>query len=289
MAKPDIYVSQIPYKFPNKAVEQAVYLKEALDLKHIGVEIIPLRTNYPEHIAYIVEQAEVKVAVAGVTTARFNDYLKDLVQFKSDIRTIMEIGMNMVAIGSQDEPGLTRVFVSHFDLARQLGASYLAMHDEPTRLLEEQGKLEEWSSSGVLYARKLGWGPQDNRENPSSWDLETISEFVSRWKEYGANMGTILPTDTALRTGLTLPDASKRYNLLDAWNELNPQVIQVADYDPNGKQEKLRPGHGKYKQELETLIQESSRVSPNTIYTVEVASPHDVAPTIEFILENYRG
>jgi hypothetical protein len=282
-------VSQIPYKFPDRAVREAVHLREMLDLKHIGVEIIPLRTSHPEHLAFIVENAQVKVAVAGVTTARFKDYANDLVQFRGDIQTIKEIGMNMVAIGSQDEPGISRVFVSHISLALRLKASYLAMHEESTRLLEQQQKLESWTTTGVLYARKLGWGPQENRHNPLSWDIHAIEAFVSRWQEYGANMTTLLPTDTALRTGLTLAQQAKRYDLLKAWQVLNPRIIQVADYDPNGKKEKLPPGRGKYKQELETLIQESSRVSPHTIYTVEVASPQDVAPTIEFILDNYRG
>lgn len=102
-------------------------------------------------------------------------------------------------------------------------------------------------------------------------------------------MGTLLPTDTALRTGADLPDESKRYNLETAWKVLKPSVIQVGDYNPDGKKEKLRPGNGLFKAEIAALIQESSRVNPNTIYTVEVALPEDVAPTIDFILENHRG
>lgn len=289
MAGPEIYASQIPYLLPDRAMRAVSTLGSELGLDSIGVEIKPLRWNNTNQLVALRQETGVKTAVAGVTTETYGDFARDLWDFKTNPKVVKEILMNIAAIGSQSEPGFTRGFGTHLELAVVLGASYLSMHEEPTRYLQDHERLEEWTSTPVIYGRKLGWGPQDNRPQILSWDIHAIADFIAEWKERGSNIGTILPADTALRTGLELPDTSKRYDLLRAWEVLQPKVIQVADYNPEGKREKLLPGHGKYEEDLASLIQESSRVQPGTIYTVELEKLEDVRPTIEFVLQNYRG
>lgn len=289
MAKQEIYVSQIPYLLPDRAMHAAAAIQEKLGLSRIGVEVKPLRWNATDRLLALKRETGVQTAVAGVTTRSYGDYMRDMWNFRTDPKVLKEILMNVAAIGAQTEPGWARRFGTHLQLAVALGAPYLAMHEEPTRHLQRNGKLGEWAGTRVLYGRKLGWGPQDNRPQVLSWDIEAISRFVTEGKEYGWNIGAILPTDTALRTGLSLPDESKQYDLERAWNILQPEVIQVGDYHPEGKREKLKPGDGLYSDQLAALIQESSRVHPGTIYAVEVENPVDVLPTVEFVLQNWRG
>jgi hypothetical protein len=182
-----------------------------------------------------------------------------------------------------------RVFGNHLQIALTLEASYLAMHAEPTAYLKQHNQLHRWTHSNVLYVRKNGWGPLDQRFSALSWDIDEIARFVQEKQEEGANIGTLLASDTALRTGLTLPQEEKRYDLQRAYSVLKPCVIQIADYHTIGKKEKLVPGKGQFKDELANLIQHSSSINPRTIYTVEVGSINDVRETFGFISDNYRG
>ncbi len=282
-------LSQKMYLMPDRAMREARKIGDEFGLRNIGVEVIPLRWNSTDHLLAIQQETGVRTGVAGVTTETYGDFARDLWDFKTNPKVVKELLMNIAAIGAQSEPSFTRNFGNHLQLAVALGSSYLAMHEEPTRYLVEQGKFPEWTSTHVLYGRKLGWGPQDNRPQILSWDIFAIRDFIQEWQEKGSNIGAILPADTALRTGLSLPDEIKRYNLMSAWLLLQPRVIQIGDYDPNGKKEKLRPGSGRFEYDLATLVQESSRVAPHTIFTIEVESPEDVRPTIDFVLTNWRG
>jgi hypothetical protein len=66
-------------------------------------------------------------------------------------------------------------------------------------------------------------------------------------------------------------------------------AIQIAGFNRRLRQEKAPPWLGESAAPLANLIQESSRVNPNMIYTVEVEKPEDVPPSMEMIAENYRG
>lgn len=289
-AQPNIYVSQIPYLLPGRAMREASKLQIDLGLNSIGVELHPLRWHSSRYLFALKKETGVQTAIAGVTTESYKHFGTDLWNFRSNPKVIKEILMNIAVVGAQSEPSWARRFGTHLQIAVSLGASYLAMHEGTTTYLERKGKLEQWISTPVLYGRKLGWGPQDNRPQALSWDIYAIRDFINEWKGKGkGNIGAILPADTALRTGLSLPDPSKQFGLKKAWEVLQPRVIQVGDYKEEGKREKLVPGEGNHKDELANLIQESSRESPVTIYTVEVERPEDVRRTIEFVLENYRG
>ena len=254
-----------------------------------GAEIMPLRLHSIERLVALKEQTGVEIGVAGVTTESYRDYLRDLWYFfrRAKLKTVKEIGMNIVGIGAQSEPSFTRRFGNHLDVAVALGATYLAMHYEPTQYLVNKDLLPKWTSTDVLYGRKLNWGPLDNRPEVLSWDIYRIRDFIHEWQDKGSNIGAILPTDTALRTGYDLPDVTKRYDLHRAFEVLNPQVIQVGDYHPEGKREKLAPGQGLHQGELAELIQESSRLDPDRIFTIEVYD--NVEETVGFVCTNYRG
>ena len=276
--QPEIFVSQFPYQVPGLAMMEARHIKNVLQLPFIGVELMPLRTDSAFALLALSKVAGVDTAVAGVTTVSQADFNRDLAQFKGNPDVQQEIRLNRLLIGAQDEPTWTRVFGTHLKLALTLGAKYLAMHEEPTAYLAQRGELPHWTATKIPYLEKME-GPEDNRQNPLSWNIDSIKGYIEARQAFGWNMGTILAADTLLRGG--------RYGLQKAWETLHPQVIQIADGDPVTKEEKLPPS--KNKDQLAELIQESSNISPGTIFTIEVAKPHDVIPTVEFILKNLRN
>jgi len=276
--QPEIFVSQFPYRVPGLAMMEARHIKNVLQLPSIGVELMPLRIDSAFALMALSRVAGVDTAVAGVTTVSQADFERDLAYFQDKPDIQQEIRMNRLVIGAQDEPTWTRVFGTHLNIALTLGAKYLAMHEEPTAYLQDLGQLPRWATTDIPYLRKNGWGPEDNRPSPLSWNIDTIQRYIEARQAFGWNMGAILATDTLLRGG--------RYGLREAWDTLRPEVIQIADGDPVTKEEKLPPG--KNKDQLANLIQESSRVCPKTIFTVEVAHRHDVIPTVEYILKNFR-
>jgi len=141
--QPNIYISQIPYLLPDRAMNAAYDIREKFGLASIGVEIVPLRFHSEKYLLARKQETDVDVAVAGVTTATYKDFAKDLRDFRTNPRVFLEVLKIIGGIGAQSEPLWTRMFRTHLQLAVGLGASYLAMHEEPTRLLQEHGQLEQ--------------------------------------------------------------------------------------------------------------------------------------------------
>jgi hypothetical protein len=198
----------------------------------LGIEINPHRLGTAPGFCELSRRFNIGIQgvhgpIAGVPQDFFRNFKYDI---RNDRTEVIKSLIWWVGFGAQSEPSYTRAFGDHVQLSQQL-KSYLVMHHEPLEIMGESVvKAAAKELNGRIY-RENGWGPEDFRPDPLSWDIVRIRDYV---QEMGIR--SLLDTATAARTG-----AVNGYSILQAFDVLDPAAIHFSEYDSGTHQENQIP------------------------------------------------
>jgi hypothetical protein len=233
----------------------------------LSLEAFPHRWITPQSLVNLSNEYDIRVAgVHGPIAAQYREFLDNIrSHVGKDSKEALYNLIWMIAFGAQSDPRWLRRYGTPMELAEGIGA-YLVMHEEPLRYMGST-LVRAWAKrlDGNIL-RENGWGPQDGRPDPLSWDIRAIRQYAD---EHGIQ--TLLDTATAARTG-----SQHGYDILSAYRILRPTAIHFSDYADTSQQENIVPGKGNHQAELRELIQEVK--AEKTRIVLEV-SPYPSAKT----------
>lgn len=199
---------------------------------HLGIEINPHRLGTVQGFQELSRRFNIAIqGVHGPIAGISADFFRNLQQnIRKDKVEVIKSFIWWIGFGAQSDSSHTRAYGNHVNLAQQL-ESYLVMHHEPLEIMGEAVvKAAAAQLSGRIY-RENGWGPEDQRPDPLSWDIVRIRDYV---QEMGIR--TLLDTATAARTG-----AANGYSILQAFDVLEPAAIHFSEYNSATQQENQIP------------------------------------------------
>lgn len=262
---------------PDRAAFSELHRINTVHHLHLGIEINPHRLGTAPGFNDLAQEFNIDIQgvhgpIAGVPRDFFRNVTHDI---RYDKAEVIKSFIWWLGFGAQSDPNYSRAFGNHVDLAQALQA-YLVMHHEP---LEAMGtslvKAAAHRLHGRIY-RENGWGPEDLRPDPLSWDILRIRDYV---QEMGIR--SLLDTATAARTG-----SANGYSILEAYEILKPSAIHLSEYNGETRQENQIPRSSTpHAGQLRELIQQLKDTDVLVVLEVRPAPTAEVSllQTLEFL------